>query len=145
MGVEKFGNYFRKKGWIESGDKRQASELAEAGEATKVEKKGRFSKWRNNRERKEGRVSKWWGRGETGTRLVVEFATAYAVVKALVPLRLFLSVWGAPWFARWTVVPFSNMVKGWFRGSSKKVGTGAAAAGAGAGGTKGLNSEKITK
>jgi hypothetical protein len=36
-GVEKFGNYFRRKGWIEAGDKREAKELAEDGQARDVE------------------------------------------------------------------------------------------------------------
>lgn len=48
---------------------------------------------------------RWWGRGEKGTRLVVEFATAYAITKVLLPLRLVLSIWGTPWFARLTVLP----------------------------------------
>ena len=136
-GVEKFGNYFRRKGWIDAGNKREAEELVEDGEASEVERK--------EKGKGRGRTSKWWGRGETGTRLVVEFATAYAVVKALLPLRLVFSVWAAPWFARWTVVPFGNMVKGLFSARSKQVGTGAAAAGANAVGTKAANAEKITK
>ena len=40
-GVEKFGNYFRKKGWLGEEDK--------------------------------ARRYKWWGRGEGGTRIVVEY------------------------------------------------------------------------
>lgn len=42
-GVEKFGNYFRKKGW-----------LGEEGKAKRF---------------------KWWGRGEGGTRIVVEYVS----------------------------------------------------------------------
>lgn len=99
-GVEKFGNYFRRKGWIEGADTEEAAKMAAGGEARKLQ---------------TGRISRWWNGGEVGTRLVVEFATAYAVIKALLPLRLFLSVWGAPWFARWTVLPFSKMVKRLFR------------------------------
>lgn len=40
-GVEKFGNWFRKKGWLGEEDRR-------------------------------GRRARWWGRGEGGTRIVVE-------------------------------------------------------------------------
>jgi hypothetical protein len=47
---------------------------------------------------------------------VVELATAYAVVKVLLPVRIFLSVWGAPWFARIAVLPTSNAFKVLFRG-----------------------------
>lgn len=78
-GVEKFGSYFRKKGW-----------LGEEGKARRY---------------------KWWGRGEGGTRIVVEFATAYAITKALLPLRLILSVSVTPWFARVAIVPSTNLIR----------------------------------
>jgi Hypothetical protein FLILHELTA len=153
VGVEKFGNYFRRKGWIDAGNKREAKELAEGGQARDVETKKRprwgISKWlgggEDEKEGGNGKISKWWGRGESGTRLVVEFATAYAVVKALLPLRLFFSVWAAPWFARWTVVPVSNVVKGLFRRKAKPVGTEIAAAGVKPRVTRAANGEKITK
>jgi Hypothetical protein FLILHELTA len=135
VGVEKFGNYFRRKGWIDSGAKREAEQLAGSGEAREVEEK----------KKKRGIVSRWWGRGETGTRLVVEIATAYAVVKVLLPLRLVISVWGTPWFARWTVVPVNNMVKSWFKGRLKPIGAGATTAGVKSGGPRVVNSEKATK
>ncbi len=35
------------------------------------------------------------------SKVVVELATTYAVVKAMMPLRIGLSVYMAPWFARW--------------------------------------------
>jgi hypothetical protein len=92
-GVQKFGRYFRRKGWI--GD-REENEIEGGPRAGEIEK---------------SKGLKWWNRGEGGTRLVVEFATAYAVTKALLPLRIVLSVWGAPWFAKWTVVPVGNAVK----------------------------------
>ncbi|KAF6221080.1 hypothetical protein HO133_002761 [Letharia lupina] len=87
-GVEKFGNYFRKKGW-----------LGEEGKARRY---------------------RWWGRGEGGTRIVVEFATAYAITKALLPLRLILSVWATPWFARVAIVPSTNLIRRTFTRRKKK-------------------------
>lgn len=42
-------------------------------------------------------------------------ATAWAVVKALLPLRIGLSLWATPWFARVAVVP----VLGLFRRAKK--------------------------
>ena len=60
------------------------------------------------------RSGRWFGRGESGVRVVVEFATAWAVVKALLPLRLVVSVWATPWFARWTVLPIAGRVQGLF-------------------------------
>ncbi|KAF2754769.1 hypothetical protein EJ05DRAFT_479190 [Pseudovirgaria hyperparasitica] len=52
--------------------------------------------------------STWWGRGEGGVRLVVEFATAYAVVKAFMIPRVLFSIWGTPWFARVAVEPIAR-------------------------------------
>ena len=119
-GVEKFGSWFKKRGWIKEGEKTSLeADVGEDGKGTmKVEK----------RETRKSTVFKWWNRGEGGVRWVVEFATAYAVVKALLPLRIVLSVWGAPWFARWTVVPLRDGVKrmlGFGAKASTAAGTGA--------------------
>lgn len=95
-GVEKFGRYLRRKGWIDDGDV--------PGEDAK---EGRLGK----------NAGKWWGRGEGGVRIVVELATAYAVTKLLLPVRLVFSVWATPAFARWTVLP----VAGFFKRSLKPV------------------------
>jgi len=37
---------------------------------------------------------------ENGARILVEVATAYAITKVLLPVRIILSVWATPWFAR---------------------------------------------
>ena len=92
-GVEKFGRYFRRRGWIAANEEEAVEDEVKRGYAQQVE---------------HSKSLKWWNRGEGGVRWVVEFATAYAVVKALLPLRILLSVWGAPWFARWTVTPAAN-------------------------------------
>jgi hypothetical protein len=94
-GVERFGKYMRKKGWI--GD--------------------------------ENTRGIWFGRGESATRWVVEIATAYAVTKALLPLRLLVSVWGTPWFARWAILPITGRASKIFRRSNapSAVGTKATA------------------
>ncbi|KAK0328694.1 hypothetical protein LTR82_000626 [Friedmanniomyces endolithicus] len=82
-GTEKFGRYFRRKGWISEADGDEFS----------------------------GRSGQWWGRSGGGVRIVVEFATAYAITKALLPLRLVLSAWATPWFARWTILPITGVMK----------------------------------
>ncbi|EON62975.1 hypothetical protein W97_02201 [Coniosporium apollinis CBS 100218] len=97
-GVEKFGRYFRRKGW-----------LGEEGS------------------RREG----YWGFGEGGVRWVVEVATAWAVVKALLPLRLAVSVSATPWFARWAVVPVREGVRRMV-GLGRRKGVVGTAAGTGA-------------
>lgn len=101
-GIERFARYFRRKGWLKSLDDEGA-----------------------------GKRDKTWSFGEGGVRIVVEFATAYAITKALLPLRLILSVWATPWFARISVIPFTNVVRRIFRRGRTNVnpasGTGAAA------------------
>ena len=105
--VEKFARYARKKGWIGKAEVEQLGGCREG----------------------EGQL-KWWNDREGGVRWVIEFATAYAVVKALLPLRIVLSVWGAPWFARWTVIPVGGAFKRLFatrvggRNASKATGPG---------------------
>ncbi|KIX99366.1 uncharacterized protein Z520_04942 [Fonsecaea multimorphosa CBS 102226] len=103
-GVEKFARYFRKKGWINETDEKEIEQETKKGNA------GRFE---NHKETS----SKWFNRGESATRWVVEFATAYALVKALLPLRLLVSVWGSPWFARIAIIPIGNATKSIFRRS----------------------------
>lgn len=110
QGVERFGKYFKRKGWIRS---------EEASEAElEVEMRTR---------------DKAWNIGEGGVRLVVEFATAYTITKILLPMRIVASVWATPWFARKTVVPLLAKVKGIFGRGKRKGGgaeTGATEAGA---------------
>jgi Hypothetical protein FLILHELTA len=90
-GVNRFGRYFKRKGWI--------------GEVDETEARARIRQGQNDQDGEEMGGSDSWKSGRSGVRWVVEFATAYAVVKALLPLRIMISVWGAPWFARWTVTP----------------------------------------
>ncbi|PSN74530.1 hypothetical protein BS50DRAFT_567353 [Corynespora cassiicola Philippines] len=116
QGVERFGKYFKRKGWIRS------DEASEAEREVQVEMRRRDHAWNI---------------GEGGVRLVVEFATAYAVTKMLLPLRIVLSVWGTPWFARRTVVPLGRFIRGLFgrgkaKGASKSGAAGTSAVDAGA-------------
>lgn len=78
-GVEKFARYFKRKGWF--------------GE---------------NVDHSDEHGKDGWKFSEGGVKIVVEVATAYAITKALLPLRLMLSVWATPWFARWAVLPFTR-------------------------------------
>lgn len=98
-GIQKFGNYARKKGWLGN---------------------------------EETRNFRWWEKGEGGLRIVVEFATAYAITKVLLPLRLVLSVWATPWFARFAVTPATKWFKQLFRAKSKSKPPSSGAAGTGA-------------
>ncbi|KAF2087567.1 hypothetical protein K490DRAFT_7407, partial [Saccharata proteae CBS 121410] len=75
-GVAKFGRYFARKGCVE----------AVTGPAQRD--------WAVN-----------GGGGGVGMRVVLEVAAAWAVTKALLPVRLAVCVWATPWFARVGVVP----------------------------------------
>ncbi|KAI8350414.1 hypothetical protein B0O80DRAFT_389179 [Mortierella sp. GBAus27b] len=57
------------------------------------------------------RVAKYYGwnlEGADGARVMLNMATSYAVVKALLPVRLALCVWMTPWTATRVVSPIMN-------------------------------------
>jgi hypothetical protein len=107
-GVEKFGRYFRRKGWFQEA----ASDDGESvdGDGT------------------EG----GWNVSDRGVKIVLEVATAWAVTKALLPLRLVGSVWATPWFARVFVLPVTRVVGSVFKSGNSAVKVSGAGAGAGA-------------
>jgi len=105
-GVNKFGNYFRKKGWVSSTDSSTAQAAAAEGPTEEDGRGVRPGKWDIT---------------ESGVRVIVEFATAYAVTKAFLPLRIVGSVWATPWFARSVVVPMGRAVRKRFGRGTKTV------------------------
>ncbi|KAG0123958.1 hypothetical protein HOY82DRAFT_494641 [Tuber indicum] len=58
---------------------------------------------------------KGWQRfkGDEGARLLFEVATAWAVVKALLPVRIAVSLWATPWFARVVLGGVGRVVGRW--------------------------------
>ncbi|KAL3445883.1 hypothetical protein BJX65DRAFT_139240 [Aspergillus insuetus] len=95
-GTRRFTRWLRKKGWV--GEDVEVEDVAE-GISTMEETMD--------------------GTGATGekkgVRLVLEFATAYAVTKALLPVRIMVSVWATPWFARVVISPVGRGVRRLFR------------------------------
>ncbi|KAL4886276.1 hypothetical protein BJY04DRAFT_100179 [Aspergillus karnatakaensis] len=87
-GTRRFGKWLRKRGWVEDVDA-EVAQGTDTAVATATEKEG--------------------------VRLVLEFATAYAVTKALLPLRIAGSVWATPWFARVVLGSVGRGVKRLFR------------------------------
>lgn len=87
-GVEQFGKYFKRKGWVRSED------VVEAEAEVELRKRDRA-----------------WNLGEGGARVLVEFATAYTITKALLPIRIMFSVWCTPGFARWAIIPVIRRFK----------------------------------
>ncbi|KKA19614.1 hypothetical protein T310_6397 [Rasamsonia emersonii CBS 393.64] len=79
-GVKRFGRWLKKKGWVEGDDVEAAATAA----ATSADGHGRQELAASTEKHK-------------GVRLVLEFATAYAITKALLPIRITASVWATPW------------------------------------------------
>ncbi|KAL3478413.1 hypothetical protein BJX99DRAFT_106648 [Aspergillus californicus] len=88
-GTRRFTRWLRKRGIV--GEDVDVEDVAGAGVATAT------------------------GTEKTGVRLALEFATAYALTKALLPLRIAGSVWATPWFARVVLAPVARGVRGLFR------------------------------
>ncbi|KAF7555537.1 hypothetical protein G7046_g6529 [Stylonectria norvegica] len=83
-GVVRFEKYFKRKGWFGFGKDdglEQASVLS-----------------MNSTEQSDNAMERWES-GDGRYRVVVEVALAYAITKALLPLRIIGSVWATPWFA----------------------------------------------
>lgn len=86
-GVARYVRWFRRRGWIEDSD---VTSVAEHEVTSPDDLKKEHSR---------------------GVQLVLEFATAYAITKALLPVRLAGSVWATPWFARRILTPVTSIVK----------------------------------
>ena len=135
--MERFGRYFKRKGWIRSDEAAEAErEVEEIRKDAKVqeemEQEGLVVKSGDDAGREGKRLRKVdhaWNISEGGVRLVVEFATAYAIVKMFLVPRIVFSVWATPWFARITVLPVLRVLRTRF---GKGRGTGAPGAGTGA-------------
>ncbi|PLB51895.1 hypothetical protein P170DRAFT_433792 [Aspergillus steynii IBT 23096] len=98
-GTRRFGRWLRKKGWVEDDAEMDMELLA------KERKEGSVD-YKDLTPPKDGE--------RKGMRLVWEFATAYAVTKALLPLRLAASVWATPWFARAILGPVGGRLRALF-------------------------------
>lgn len=84
-GVARFEKYFRRKGWFGFGqeDPSPSPESATEGEG-KSQTDEAMDRWRS---------------GDRKYEILMEVALAYAVTKALLPVRIICSVSATPWFA----------------------------------------------
>lgn len=78
-GVARFEKYFRRKGWF-------GFEKRTQDDSTPPTENGQDA------------VGKW-ETGDPKYKVLVEVSLAYAITKALLPLRIIGSVWATPWFA----------------------------------------------
>jgi len=90
-GVERFGKWLLKRGWVVR--KIQDGATSAAPDAEGVGQTGT-----------RGLIA------DNGVQLILEFATAYAITKVLLPLRIVVSVWATPWFARIVIGPMGRGV-----------------------------------
>jgi hypothetical protein len=94
-GMERFGRYFGRKGWFGF----ERVDAQEAGREVLKEGEG-VQELHGNVNGAVEEVEKRWHVGEKGGKILVEVATAYAITKVLLPVRILVSVWATPWFAR---------------------------------------------
>ncbi|KAK7421326.1 hypothetical protein QQX98_002220 [Neonectria punicea] len=82
-GVARFERYFKRKGWFGFGqDDNETPDLTTTAARPKSEE-----------------AMDRWHSGDGRYKVVVEVALAYAITKALLPIRIVGSVWATPWFA----------------------------------------------
>ena len=117
-GVERFGKWFGRKGWFgfspSDTSHGEGSGLGGNGNVEGVDVNGQVAD--GNKEkldigRLEEEVEKRWNVSESGGKILVEVATAYAITKVFLPARIVLSVWGTPWFARVVLGRFGGLFR----------------------------------
>jgi len=103
--VEMFGRWFGRRGWFgfERGNENTALNMESVVEG--IDEVGRIDGGKSLVEQTERK----YGVGERGGRILIEVAAAYAVTKVLLPVRILVSVWGTPWFARVVVGGFTRL------------------------------------
>jgi hypothetical protein len=86
-GVERYEKYFKRKGLFGFGQE-DSDMPAQPTSGTTVQ----------NAHVED--VVQRWHNGEEKYKILVEVALAYALTKALLPVRIIGSVWATPWFAK---------------------------------------------
>jgi len=89
--VERFGKWLRKRAWVDGKTQDEATSASPDAEGV-------------------GETGTRGLSADNGVRLILEFATAYAITKALLPLRIMASVWATPWFARIVIGPAGRSI-----------------------------------
>lgn len=91
-GMEKFGKYFSKKRWFGFGQIE--------GEMMDKNKKSEQRQNDVDKIKKTEQAKDAWGMVISNEMFLTQVATAYAITKILLPVRIAASVWMTPWFAR---------------------------------------------
>ncbi|EKD19459.1 hypothetical protein MBM_02696 [Drepanopeziza brunnea f. sp. 'multigermtubi' MB_m1] len=109
-GAERFGRWFGRKGWFgfEAGAGARAPPDGSGEGVVRGEGEGGGGggfgggdgMLEKEKEEGKGMGKVYRSSSEQGTKILVEVATAYAITKVLLPVRVAVSVWATPWFAR---------------------------------------------
>lgn len=84
-GIERYERYFKRKGLFGFGQEDNSDTSASETTAQDAHVEDVVQRWHN---------------GEQKYKILVEVALAYAITKALLPVRIIGSVWATPWFAK---------------------------------------------
>lgn len=103
--MNQFGSYFSKKGWFNVSAPLGCPSSSPSLEGIRGNEGEVVHKVLDHNE--EDRIVEE-GKYGSGTRVVLEVATAYAITKVLLPVRILGSVWATPWFARRVLGAFSR-------------------------------------
>ncbi|KAL6902583.1 hypothetical protein GGI43DRAFT_344284 [Trichoderma evansii] len=83
-GIERYERYFKRKGLFGFGQEDSSDTSASETTVQNAPVEDAVQRWHN---------------GEQKYKILVEVALAYAITKALLPIRIIGSVWATPWFA----------------------------------------------
>jgi hypothetical protein len=121
-GVAKYGRWFARKGWFGFTSNVEEVEPAGAKEPRDDVSSGSgHAETETSKKALEEEVDEKWNVSVEGRRILVEVATAYAITKVLLPVRIMISVWGTPWFARSVLGRVRRVFGGSKSGQSIKV------------------------
>jgi hypothetical protein len=84
-GVARFERYFKRKGWFGFGQNEEDETTSNTSTT--------------HSDSKSEKAIERWHSGDGRYKVLVEVALAYAITKALLPVRIIGSVWATPWFA----------------------------------------------
>ncbi|KAL2067545.1 hypothetical protein VTL71DRAFT_1970 [Oculimacula yallundae] len=155
--VDRFGRYFGRKGWFgfekvekSSGRSTNAESSVEVASAVVMDTPPSISPVPSqtsqpNEPQSQAelqsstskRIENKFHPSERGTRILIEVATAYAITKALMPARILLSVWAAPWFARVVLGQLGRVGRMFGGGGGRRAAGGGMSGAAGTGATGG--------
>ncbi|UKZ70439.1 uncharacterized protein TrAtP1_011419 [Trichoderma atroviride] len=95
-GIERYERYFKRKGLFGFGQEDNNSTPASETTDQNAHVEDAVQRWHN---------------GEQKYKILVEVALAYAITKALLPIRIIGSVWATPWFANLLVRAKSKLMR----------------------------------